>query len=255
MTSDNETPTPEPRRLTPHALIRTVQAVVNPASGSVGAGAAAQLAQITESFGLEAVVHELSPGTLVKQISEAVAAKPDLLIVLAGDGTARLAADKCGPDGPLVAPLPGGTMNMLPKALYGERNWQDALTATLETGEVRPVSGGEISGMSFYVAAILGAPALWADAREAVRELKFWVAVQRARLEKLQDILGCINDAVTLESLFASARSRARRWPVAAADAVMLQHRQLAVQQRRRLASAWRRYRAATQPWTTSQGS
>jgi CHAD domain-containing protein len=80
------------------------------------------------------------------------------------------------------------------------------------------------------------------------------MAVQRARLEKLQDILGCINDAVALESLFATASNNARRWPVAAADAVMRQHQQLALQQRKRLASAWRRYRAAAQPWTKSQG-
>jgi CHAD domain-containing protein len=80
------------------------------------------------------------------------------------------------------------------------------------------------------------------------------MAVQRARLEKLQDILGCINDAVALESLFATARSNARRWPAAAADEVMWQHQQLALQQRKRLASAWRRYRAAAQPWAKSQG-
>lgn len=77
---------------------------------------------------------------------------------------------------------------------------------------------------------------------------------QRARLEKLQDILGRINDAVTLESLFAAASRNARRWPAAAADAVMQQHQQLALQQREHLASAWQRYRAAAQPWTTSKG-
>src|SRR4051812_8412121 len=117
MTSE-ETPPLEAQRLTPHAQIQTVQAVVNPLSGSVGAGAAEMLHRIAASFGLEPTVTELEPGKLAQQVQEAVAAKPDLLIVLAGDGTARLAAELCGPDGPLVAPLPGGTMNMLPKALY-----------------------------------------------------------------------------------------------------------------------------------------
>jgi diacylglycerol kinase family enzyme len=41
---------------------------------------------------------------------------PDAVLVLAGDGTARAAAEMAGPDGPLIAPLPGGTMNMLPRA-------------------------------------------------------------------------------------------------------------------------------------------
>ena len=43
------------------------------------------------------------------------------------------------------------------------------------------VSGGEVGGHGFYVAAILGAPALWADAREAVRKGKPKLAVLRAR--------------------------------------------------------------------------
>lgn len=80
------------------------------------------------------------------------------------------------------------------------------------------------------------------------------MAVQRARLEKLQDILGCINDAATLESLFATASCRNRQWPAAAADVVMLQHQQRARQQHGRLTSAWRRYRAAARPWAKSQG-
>jgi diacylglycerol kinase family enzyme len=51
----------------------------------------------------------------------------------------------------------------------------------LERGRARTVSGGEVGGRAFYVAAILGAPALWADAREAVRAMKIWLAVLRAR--------------------------------------------------------------------------
>jgi diacylglycerol kinase family enzyme len=172
---------PEAARLTPHAEIRTVRAVVNPNSGSVGLGAADMLREIVASFGLEVEVTELEGPRLPQQLAAAVAEKPDLLIVLAGDGTARLAAELCGPEGPLVAPLPGGTMNMLPKALYGDRDWKAALAAALATGEVRCVSGGEVSGKSFFVAAILGSPALWADAREAVRELKLWAAMQRAQ--------------------------------------------------------------------------
>ena len=35
---------------------------------------------------------------------------------------------------------------------------------------MRPVAGGEVDGRPFYVAAILGSPALWGPAREAIRE-------------------------------------------------------------------------------------
>ena len=60
-------------------------------------------------------------------------------------------------------------MNMLPKALYGTADWKAALHLALTAGDVRPVAGGEVDGRAFYCAAVLGAPALWAPAREAVR--------------------------------------------------------------------------------------
>jgi diacylglycerol kinase family enzyme len=43
------------------------------------------------------------------------------------------------------------------------------------------VSGGEVAGHLFFVAAILGSPALWAPAREAARSGQFRLAVMRAQ--------------------------------------------------------------------------
>jgi diacylglycerol kinase family enzyme len=60
-------------------------------------------------------------------------------------------------------------MNMLPKALYGSRSWTEALAATLANPHIHQVSGGSAEGEPFFCAALLGAPSLWADAREAVR--------------------------------------------------------------------------------------
>lgn len=158
------------KRRSPQARsFKRVEAVVNPASGSVGPGAAAALAEILEAYGVSANIVEVSPGEVVPAVRAAVNAKPDLVITLAGDGTAGLAATLCGPDGPLVAPLAGGTMNMLPFAVFGERPWAEALVDTLERGEAIEISGGEVDGKPFYVAAILGQPALLAHAREAVR--------------------------------------------------------------------------------------
>lgn len=71
-------------------------------------------------------------------------------------------------------------MNMLPKALYGNRSWTEALAATLANPRVQKVSGGELGGHRFYCAAILGAPSLWADAREAVRGGHLLEAAQKA---------------------------------------------------------------------------
>lgn len=117
----------------------------------------------------------------MSRLKASVDAAPDLLIVLAGDGTARAAAELCGPDGPMIAPLPGGTMNMLPHAVYGVRPWQEALKLALEHGRPRDLGGGCINGNRFLVAAILGSPALLAPAREAARSGKPKLAFLRAK--------------------------------------------------------------------------
>ncbi len=143
--------------------------VINSSSGDVNSDSAERLKARLDQSGLESRVSVLEPGALDEGLRAAVDRAPDLLITLAGDGTANRAAELCGPDGPLLAPLPGGTMNMLPRALYGERSWPEALDAALASGEERSVSGGEVDGLKFHCVAILGSPALWAPAREAAR--------------------------------------------------------------------------------------
>jgi diacylglycerol kinase family enzyme len=163
------------------AGVRTVEVVANVASGSVGKAAPAEIERILAGYGVSTHVWAPEPQDLVSCLRAAVDAAPDLLIVLAGDGTARAAAEIAGPDGPLIAPLPGGTMNMLPHAIYGQRSWQAALSIALEQGYEQPIGGGEVDGHSFLVAAILGSPALWAPAREAARVGKTRLAWLRAR--------------------------------------------------------------------------
>lgn len=162
-------------------VLRRVELVVNTRSGGVEAEAPEAARRILAAHGVEARVRTPADGELMACLERAVQAGPDLVVVLAGDGTARAAAELCGPDGPLLAPLPGGTMNMLPRAIYGDLSWRDALEAILADGEVRTLGGGEVEGRLFLIAAILGSPALWAPAREAVRQGRFDLAWARAR--------------------------------------------------------------------------
>lgn len=159
--------------------------LVNPLSGSVGPGAAAEAEGILGRYACETSVVTLEPGRFDDQIEAALKARPDVLFVLAGDGTAGTIASRAGPNGPLVAPLPGGTMNMLPRALYGTADWKAALKVALEDGAPQSVAGGEVSDgritQAFYCAAIFGSPALWAPAREAVRAGKLGLAWAHAR--------------------------------------------------------------------------
>ena len=158
-----------------------VQIVANLAAGSVGPDAADQLAAVMSEFGSSVTINTPEPADLRACLRSAIDAGPDLLVVLAGDGTARAAAELCGPDGPLLAPLAGGTMNMLPHAVYGIRPWADALRGALTDGEERMLGGGEVEGHRFLCAAILGSSALWGPAREAVRKGKIRLALTRAQ--------------------------------------------------------------------------
>src|SRR5688572_20978118 len=106
-----------------------IEAVVNCASGSVGRDAPAQMEALLSEAGVPFRLTAPEPEDLLQALTAAVDAAPDLVVILAGDGTARAAAELCGPKGPMLAPLPGGTMNMLPHAVYGEVPWADALTA------------------------------------------------------------------------------------------------------------------------------
>ena len=157
--------------------------VANVASGGVGPTAPAELEAIFAELGVPANICTPAVEDLTTCLRSSIDAGPDLLVVLAGDGTARAAAELCGPQGPLLAPLAGGTMNMLPHALYGAQPWPEALRQILEQGEPRTLGGGETEGHRFLVGAILGSPALWAPAREAARHGKVrlaWVRAQRA---------------------------------------------------------------------------
>jgi diacylglycerol kinase family enzyme len=104
-----------------------------------------------------------------RSFAEAAKHQLELLIVLGGDGTIRTAAQACSRAGNYLIPLPGGTMNMLPRALYGDVSWQHALKITLADPATKVLSGGRVADNLFFVAAVIGAPAMWVETREAIR--------------------------------------------------------------------------------------
>jgi len=175
-------PANDRKALTSKVKLGKIIMLINPMSGGVDGNAETQARAILDEYEVEADVYLLQGDGFQQTIDEAIAAKPDALLVLAGDGTARSVATLAGDHDILVAPLPGGTMNMLPKALYGTGDWKKALRRTLEQGEPRPIAGGAIGEEHFYCAAIMGAPALWAPAREAIRSGKIGKAWSQARL-------------------------------------------------------------------------
>jgi diacylglycerol kinase family enzyme len=114
-----------------------------------------------------------------RSFAEAAGQKLEVLIVLGGDGTIRTAAEACAEKGSYLIPLPGGTMNMLPRALYGDVAWEESLKNTLAAPSLKVLSGGRIAGKQFLIAAIVGAPALLVEPRESMREGNIVDAIEK----------------------------------------------------------------------------
>lgn len=162
------------------SLRGVVVGVVNIAGGGCDAGSAARMVEVFAAAGLVAAeVVSVEPADIDAAL-EAAAARADVLVVLGGDGTIRTAATLCGKAGKLLIPLAGGTLNMLPHAIYGPVPWEAALADTLAAPRIRVISGGDAGGHRFFCAAVLGAPSLWADAREALRHGDLVESAERA---------------------------------------------------------------------------
>ena len=148
-----------------------VGAVINTSSGGCDLESKEKMLRILKRAGIvEPMARCGEAREMDRFFSEAARQKLDVFIVLGGDGTIQRAAEACAERAPFLIPLPGGTMNMLPRALYGDVSWEDVLKNTLAAPSAKVLSGGRVMDRQFFVAAILGAPALWAESRESIRE-------------------------------------------------------------------------------------
>jgi diacylglycerol kinase family enzyme len=160
-----------------------VGAIINTSSGGCDLASEEKTLNILKDAGI------VEPKTwcgeadqMERSFAEAAGHKLDVLIVLGGDGTIRTAAEACTEKGPHLIPLPGGTMNMLPRALYGDVSWEDALKNTLAAPSVKVLSGGRVADKQFFIAAIVGAPSLWSEARESIREGDIVDAIEKGQV-------------------------------------------------------------------------
>lgn len=159
---------------------RRIAAVLNPASGGVDPSCEALTREILAEAGAAGVTVTCADPQSIAQALERAAAEAEVLVVLGGDGTLRAAAERCGAEGPALLPLPGGTMNVLARALYGPRPWPEVLRAVLPQPGIANLSGGRAGGRLFLISALIGVPSRWVRAREALRrgrlvEASAWV--------------------------------------------------------------------------------
>jgi diacylglycerol kinase family enzyme len=159
----------------------TVGAIINTSSGGCDAESETDMLDILKSAGVTNCKTWCGGSDQIERaFAEAATHKPGVLIVLGGDGTIRTAAEACSGTSTCLLPLPGGTLNVLPRALYEDSSWQEALKATLANPLTKELSGGRVGDKLFFVAAVVGAPGLWMEAREAIREGDIFNAVGKA---------------------------------------------------------------------------
>ncbi len=112
----------------------------------------------------------------------------DLLIVYGGDGTLKSGAEAAQKaEVPFIA-LPGGTMNLLPKALYGTDDWKTALEIALSQPAPRWQAAGRVNEATFFCGALFGDPIVISEARETLRNGEILEAIKQ-----IPDILTAIS--------------------------------------------------------------
>lgn len=148
------------------ALQRHYVVVVNDSAGSSSkfSEEALRAASPNATFDVDSV----APEALEAAFNKAFAAKPSAVIVVGGDGTARTAAVYAVKTGIPIIPMPGGTMNVLPKIIFGH---DDMARAMADISNLKPQSldVGRIGGELFFLSAAVGLAGPMARVREAAR--------------------------------------------------------------------------------------
>lgn len=150
---------------------RSTWLAVNNASGSFSEQAVNQLTSQLNAHGLTpqrivAIPDDPAPGRAALE-----AAAIDLLVVFTGDGTANsLISGLYGWKG-VVLILPGGTQNLLSKAMHGDLD-AAAIIALVGDGSVARERRNMVrtSQGDAYCEVLAGPGAHWSDVREAMRE-------------------------------------------------------------------------------------
>lgn len=144
--------------------------ITNPSSGSATQAKCEALEAVFAERGLDLAGRTGFPDQPIPTGAELSAEKVDTVVLFAGDGTINAALCSLADwDGAFLI-LPGGTMNLLAKALHGDAEPADIIHAAHEAGRRVALPYVEAGPHRAFVGLILGPAAHWARAREAARK-------------------------------------------------------------------------------------
>ena len=143
--------------------------IVNAASGSNTPGACDALRAGLEDQGLEIVRSIAVPDDALPTAAELDASGIGLVAIYTGDGTLRSALCTLEGWGGAVLALPGGTTNLLSKALHGDHPLDEILAGFPRMRRVRRKCLRSAAGTA-VIEVVAGPGAKWSDVREGLRE-------------------------------------------------------------------------------------
>ena len=158
-------------------------ALFNPNSGSVSADGGERLRAALEAAGVRgADILQTDGADFIGQLKSVAAQSPDLFVVWGGDGTLKAALETVGQATPNLLLLPGGTMNLLPKSIHGEKTWDQIINDVIAGPKRKFLPAGKVNDELFFCAMLAGAPAHFAEARESLRRGELVKAAAEARV-------------------------------------------------------------------------
>lgn len=143
--------------------------ITNTASGSASEAKAEALVAVFQERGLALAGRTAFPQDDLPTDAELDAAGVDTVALFAGDGTINAAVCAYAKWRGKILILPGGTMNLLAKALHGNADPATIVHAAHENGEVVALPFVEAGQHRALVGLILGPATAWVHARELVR--------------------------------------------------------------------------------------
>ncbi|WP_051279583.1 diacylglycerol/lipid kinase family protein [Hellea balneolensis] len=168
--------------------------IINTAAGSTSDITPDIIAMFKDNNYPKPYVHLCDPSELTAALTTVETDGTDLLVIYGGDGTCKAGAVTARKLGIPLIPLPGGTMNMLPRAVFGLTDWHKALELALSCDKPRWQAAGLINENIFFCGAILGDPITMAEARESLREGHVVEAVKH-----IPEIISAISDGEEFE--------------------------------------------------------
>jgi len=150
--------------------MKTLWFITNPHSGSATQAKCDALEAVFDGQGLHLAGRTQFPDDSLPRATDLVAHDVDTVVLFAGDGTINAALCALTEwDGAFLI-LPGGTMNLLAKALHGERDPQAIVRAAQDCDRRVTLPFVEAATHRAFVGLILGPAASWVRAREAARK-------------------------------------------------------------------------------------